>query len=70
MLDPLPRPVFEGERLTLYERPLAEASDGNPNRVAPFVAAGRETLAASRFERDHAAAAVGLNLATAQEHRS
>src|SRR4028119_2288991 len=53
-------PSAAASALTINERPLAEVSAAKTNWVAPFIAAGRETLVASRFERDHAAAAVGL----------
>ena len=45
------------------------AAEGDLDRAALPVAARRATLAVAGFERDHAAAAVDLDLATAQEHR-
>lgn len=45
------------------------AAKGELDRAAPLIAARHATLGVVGLERDHAAAAVRLDLATAQEHR-
>src|SRR5215212_7649007 len=50
-------------------RSFVRAAEGDLDRAALPVTARRATLAVAGLERGHAAAAVRLDLATAQEHR-